>query len=58
MATVSFNKSFTIESPKAIHAIIKDLENPRKIEVSARDYKAENAKGIKLLKQRLSNLKR
>ncbi|KCX92247.1 hypothetical protein J572_4292, partial [Acinetobacter baumannii 1499986] len=30
MATVSFNKSFVIESPTAINAIINDLENPRK----------------------------
>lgn len=58
MATVSFNKSFVIESPTAINAIINDLENPRKVEVSTRDYNAENAKGIKLLKQRLSNFKR
>jgi hypothetical protein len=58
MATVSFIKSFVIESPTAINAIINDLENPRKVEVSTRDYNAENAKGIKLLKQRLSNFKR
>lgn len=58
MATVSFNKNFAIQNPKAICDIISDLENPRKVEISARDYKAENAKGIKLLKQRLSNSKR
>lgn len=58
MATISFNKSFVIENPSVINAIINDLENPRKIEVSTRDYKAENVKGIKLLKQRLSNSKR
>ncbi|MDM1292576.1 hypothetical protein [Acinetobacter indicus] len=58
MATVSFNKSFVVDSPVAFNAIIKDLEEPRKVEISNRDYKAENVKGIQLLKQRLSNSKR
>jgi len=58
MATVSFNKSFIVSNSNSFNAIINDLEKPRQVEVSERDYKAENAKGIKLLKQRLSNLKR
>ena len=58
MATVSFNKSFVIENPVAFDAIIKDLDNPRKVKVTKRDYDAENVKGIQLLKQRLSNSKR
>lgn len=58
MATISFTKSFVVSNPSAFNAIINDLEKPRQVEVSERDYKAENAKGIKLLKQRLSNLKR
>ena len=57
MATVSFNKSFVIENPVAFDAIIKDLDNPRKVKVTKRDYNAENVKGIQLLKQRLSNSK-
>lgn len=58
MATVSFNKSFVIENPVAFDAIIKDLDNPRKVKVTKRDYNAESVKGIQLLKQRLSNSKR
>lgn len=58
MATISFNKSFIVSNPNSFNAIINDLENPRKVEISERDYKAENIKGIKLLKQRLSNSKR
>jgi hypothetical protein len=57
MATVSFNKSFVIENPVAFDAIIKDLDNPRKVKVTKRDYNAESVKGIQLLKQRLSNSK-
>ena len=58
MATVSFNKSFVMENQVAFDAIINDLENPRKVKVTKRDYNAENVKGIQLLKQRLSNSKR
>lgn len=58
MATVSFNKNFVMENPVAFNAIIKDLEHPRQVEVAKRDYSKENAKGIELLKQRLSNSKR
>lgn len=58
MATVSFNKNFVMENLVAFNAIIKDLENPRQVEVSKKDYSKESAKGIKLLKQRLSNSKR
>jgi hypothetical protein len=47
-----------MENPVAFHAIINDLENPRKVNVAKRDYDAENVKGIQLLKQRLSNSKR
>ena len=57
MATVSFNKSFVIENPVAFDSIIKDLDNPRKVKVTKRDYNAESVKGIQLLKQRLSNSK-
>ena len=57
MATVSFNKSFVIENPVAFDAIIKDLDNQRKVKVTKRDYNAESVKGIQLLKQRLSNSK-
>lgn len=58
MATISFNKNFVVESSSTFNAIINDLENPRKVKISNRDYKAENEKGIQLLTQRLSNLKR
>ena len=46
-----------MENPVAFDAIIKDLDNPRKVKVTKRDYNAESVKGIQLLKQRLSNSK-
>lgn len=58
MATISFNKNFVVESSHTFSAIINDIENPRRVKTSTRDYKAENEKGIQLLAQRLSNLKR
>ena len=57
MATVSFNKNFVTENPVTFNAIINDLDNPRKVKVTKRDYNAESVKGIQLLKQRLSNSK-
>ncbi len=55
MATTSFDKTFMVSDPSAIKKIRQDLANPRLIKVRGRDYKAENAKGVQLLRQRLSN---
>lgn len=55
MATASFDKSFVVKDKRSIDQLQKDLANPRHIEVKARDYKAENKRGVELLKQRLSN---
>lgn len=55
MATTSFDKSFVVTDQESIDRIYNDLAHPRLIKVAKRDYKAEGAKGIKLLKQRLSN---
>jgi len=55
MATASFDKTFVVSNKTSIDKIRQDLAHPRQIEVQVRDYKAENAKGIELLRQRLSN---
>lgn len=55
MATASFGKSFVVKDKESIDRIHRDLAHPRLIKVKKRDYKAENGKGILLLKQRLSN---
>ena len=55
MATASFDKNFVVKDKKSIKRIHQDLAHPRLIKVKKRDYKAENERGIQLLKQRLSN---
>jgi len=55
MATTSFDKSFVVTDQESIDRIHHDLAHPRLIKVTKRDYKAESAKGIKLLKRRLSS---
>ena len=40
----------------AIKQLHNDLQNPRKTIIITRDKKADSEKGIKLLKQQLSNL--
>ena len=55
MATVSFDKSFVVRDEESIERIHRDLEHPRVVRVATRDFKEENKRGIKLLKQRLSN---
>lgn len=55
MTTASFEKDFIVEDELSIQQIRKDLGKPRQVQVKKRDYKAENAKGIELLKQRLSS---
>ncbi|MBD8010260.1 MULTISPECIES: hypothetical protein [Acinetobacter] len=55
MATVSFNKNFVVSNPTAIKMISEDIANPRYVEIKKRDLKVENAKGIQLLKKRLSS---
>ena len=52
MATASFEKSFVVKDKRSID---QDLAPPRLIKVKKRDYKAENARGVQLLKQRLSS---
>jgi len=56
MATASFDKTFEVSDTASIVQIRRDLAHPHKVKVHVRDYKAESAKGIKLLRQRLSNL--
>ena len=53
MATASFEKSFVVKDKRSIDQIHQDLATPRLVKVKKRDYKAENARGIQLLKQRL-----
>ena len=55
MATASFDKTFEVSDNAAVVQIRRDLAHPVKVEVRVRDYKAESAKGIKLLRQRLSS---
>ncbi|SSR14411.1 Uncharacterised protein [Acinetobacter baumannii] len=55
MATVSFNKNFVVSNPTAIKMISEDIANHRYVEIKKRDLKVENAKGIQLLKKRLSS---
>ena len=55
MATVSFNKNFVVSNPTAIKMSSEDIANPRYVEIKKRDLKVENAKGIQLLKKRLSS---
>lgn len=55
MATASFEKSFVVKDKRSIDRIHQDLATPRLIKVKKRDYKAENARGVQLLKQRLSS---
>lgn len=55
MATTSFDKSFVVTDQESIDRLHHDLAHPRLVKVNKRNYKAESAKGIKLLKQRLSN---
>jgi len=57
MATVSFDKDFVVKDKESIKRIHQDLASPRQITVKKRDYKAENKRGVQLLKQQLSNLK-
>lgn len=57
MATISFDKKFVVSNLDSFNKILDDLENPQKIKVVERNYKSENIKGIKLLKQRLSSSK-
>ncbi|EXJ11027.1 hypothetical protein [Nitrincola nitratireducens] len=54
MATTSFDKCFVVTDQESIERIYYDLAHPRLIKVAKCDYKAESAKGLKLLKQRLS----
>ncbi|WP_435234495.1 hypothetical protein ACR30L_12025 [Psychromonas sp. PT13] len=56
MATTSFNKNFVVSDKKSIRQLKADINSPRKVFIKEYDRKAENAKGIKLLKQRLSSL--
>ena len=55
MATTSFDKSFVISDQNSIKQIKSDFANPRKVSLNARNVRAENEKGIQLLKQRLSS---
>lgn len=55
MATASFDKTFIVSDKASIEQIRKDLDRPQKVKIKVRDYKAENEKGIKLLRQRLSS---
>lgn len=55
MVTTSFDKSFVIKDEQSIARIHQDLATPRQVKVKKRDYKAENQRGIALLKQQLSN---
>lgn len=55
MATASFDKTFVVSNKASIDKIRQDLSRPHYVEVRVRDFKAENAKGIELLRQRLSN---
>ncbi len=57
MATASFEKSFVVTDRESIDRIHQDLTHPRQVRIIKRDYKAESARGIQLLKQRLSNSK-
>lgn len=57
MATVSFEKSFVVRKKESIDRIHQDLETPRQVKVLKRDYQAEKARGIALLKRQLSNSK-
>ena len=56
MATTSFGKNFVVRDQNSINKLQSDFANPRKVKTTTRNIEAENAKGIKLLKQRLSNL--
>lgn len=55
MATASFEKRFVVKDKESIDRIHQDLVNPRLVRVKKRDYRAENARGIQLLKRQLSN---
>ena len=55
MATASFERSFVVTDSDAIKQLHNDLQNPRKVTIITRDKKADSEKGIKLLKQQLSN---
>lgn len=55
MATASFEKSFVVTDEQSVKQIRESLANPRQIKAKKRDYRAENKRGIQLLKQRLSN---
>ncbi len=57
MATASFDKSFVVTDRESVERIRQDLTHPRQVKIIERDYKAESARGIQLLKQRLSNSK-
>lgn len=55
MATASFDKTFVVSDTASIKQIRRDLAHPHQVKVQTRNYKAESAKGIELLRQRLSN---
>lgn len=55
MATASFDKGFVVKDKESIERIHYDLAHPHVVQITKRDYKAESKRGIKLLKQRLSN---
>ena len=56
MATISFDKKFVVSNLDSFNKMLDDLEKPKKIKVVERNYKLENIKGIKLLKQRLHRI--
>lgn len=55
MATASFDKTFVVSDTASIDQIRRDLSHPHFVVVQVRNYKAESEKGIKILRQRLSN---
>ncbi|WP_372943247.1 hypothetical protein [Shewanella sp.] len=56
MATASFNKDFVVTDKKSVQQLKSDFNNPQVVIVKVRDYKKDKAKGISLLRQRLSTL--
>jgi len=52
MSTSSFDNQFISADKESINRFLESLANPREVDIPNKDLKAENEKGLKILKRK------